>query len=183
VAVAGQTITNPQTGEQITFRRTAGDTNGELLELELVVEPGGAAAAKHVHPEQVELFDVQAGSLSITIGEEELSIGPSERATVPPGTPHIWHAAGGEKLHMTLTFEPALTAERFFEQFFALANAGRTKPDGTLRLLDAALVLDENRGFLYLPRPPVPVQKAAFAVLAPIARVLGHGREVPSGRS
>ena len=78
---------------------------------------------------------------------------------------------------MTLTFEPALTGERFFEQFFALANAGRTKPDGTMRLLDAAVVLDENPDFLYLPKPPIAIQKAAVRLLAPLARGLGRGRQ------
>src|SRR4051812_4678769 len=113
VARVGQTITNPQTGEQITFRRIS----DEVLELDFVVAPGGAPAAKHLHPRQVERFSVHAGSLGITIGADELSIGPGEQATVPAGTPHIWRAAGGEELRMTLTFEPALTAAGFFEQF------------------------------------------------------------------
>jgi mannose-6-phosphate isomerase-like protein (cupin superfamily) len=182
MAVAGQTISNPQTGERITFRRTAADTKGEFLELAFFVAPGGAPAAKHVHPRQVEHFDVHSGSLRITIGDNELAIGPGQRATVPAGTPHIWRAARDEELQMTLTFEPALTAERFFEQFFALANAGRTKPDGTMRLLDAAVVLDENRDFLYLPKPRVGVQKAVFRLLAQLGRLFRRGR-VPHGAS
>jgi mannose-6-phosphate isomerase-like protein (cupin superfamily) len=172
MATVGQTITNPQTGEQLTFRRLS----DEVLELDFVVAPGGAPAAKHVHPEQVERFAVRSGVLHITIGEDELSRGPGEEATVPPGTPHIWRADESEELRMTLTFEPALSAARFFEQFFELANAGRTKPDGTMRLLDAAVVLDENRDFLYLPKPPVAVQKALFRLLAPIGRLLRRGR-------
>jgi mannose-6-phosphate isomerase-like protein (cupin superfamily) len=176
MAVQGQTIANPQTGEQITFRRIS----EELLELDFLVAPGGAPAARHVHPEQVERFAVHSGSLGISIGANELSVGPGESVTVPPGTPHIWYAAGEEELRMTLTFEPALTAAQFFEQFFALANAGRTKPDGTMRLLDAAVVLDANRDFLYVPKPQVAVQKALFRLLAPLGRLLGRGR-APSG--
>ena len=182
MAVAGQTISNPDTGERITFRRTAADTKGEYLELALFVVPGGAPAAKHVHPRQDEHFDVHCGSLRITIGDNEFAIGPGQRATVPAGTPHFWCAARDEELRMTLTFKPALTAERFFEQFFALANAGRTKDDGTMRLLDAAVVLDENRDFLYLSKPPVWVQKALLRLLAPIGRLLGRGR-APHGAS
>lgn len=75
MAVAGQTISNPQTGERITFRRTAADTNGEFLELAFFVAPGGAPAAKHVHPRQVEHFDVHSGSLRITIGDNEIAPG------------------------------------------------------------------------------------------------------------
>lgn len=167
MAVAGQTIANAQTGERITFRRTAADTNGESLELGFFVAPGSVRAARHVHPRQVEHFDVRSGFLRITIGDDQRTIGAGERATVPPGTPHAWHAAGCEELHMTLTFEPALTAERFFEQSFALANAGRTKRDGKMRLLDAAVILDDNPDFLHLPK----LQTALIRLLAPIGRL------------
>jgi quercetin dioxygenase-like cupin family protein len=175
MAAVGQTITNPQTGEQLTFRRIA----EEALELDFVVAPGGAPAAKHVHPKQVERFTVHSGSLRITIGADELSLGPGEQATVPPGTPHVWQAAPGEEQRMAITFEPALGGARFFEEFFALANAGRTKPDGTMRLLDAAVVLDESGDFLYLPKPPVAVQKALVRLLAPLGRLLRRGDAPP----
>ena len=171
MAIAGQTICNPQTGERITFRRTAADTNGAFLELGFFVAPGGTPAAEHVHPRQAEHFAVRAGLLRLTIGDDERTIGAGDSATVPPGTPHVWHAAGCDELHMTLTFLPALTAERYFEQFFALAAVGRTKPDGTMRLLDAAVVLHENRDVFYLPKPPVAVQTALFRLLAPLGRL------------
>ena len=176
MALVGQTITHPQTGEQVTFRRIT----DEALELDFVVAPGGAPAARHIHPRQVERFDVHSGVLRITVGKDESTVGPGGTVTVPPGAPHIWHAADGQELRMTLTFEPALSAASFFEQFFALANAGRTKPDGGLRLLDAAVVLDDNRDFLYLAKPPVAVQKAVFRVLAPVGRRLRRGR-MPGG--
>jgi len=172
MAFVGQTITHPQTGEQITFRRIT----DEALELDFVVAPGGAPAARHIHPQQVERFAVHSGVLRITVGKDESTVGPGDGVTVPPGVPHIWHAADGQELRMTLTFEPALTAAPFFEQFFALANAGRIKADGGLRLLDAAVVLDDNRDFLYLAKPPIAVQKALFRLLAPIGRRLRRGR-------
>jgi len=172
MAVAGQTIANPQTGEQITFRRIT----QELLELDFTVSPGGGPAAAHVHPRQVERFAVRSGALGIAIGAEELTLGAGGTAVVPPGMPHVWHAAGDRELRLTITFEPALEAAAFFERFFALAQAGRTRADGTMRLLDAVAVLDESRDFLYLAKPPVAVQKAAVRALAPLARLLGGGR-------
>ena len=172
MAVTGQTITNPQTGEQITFRRIT----EELLELDFAVAPGGGPAAAHVHPKQVERFAVSSGTLRIAIGADELTLGPGGRAVVPPGTPHVWHASGDEELRLAITFEPALEAVTFFEWFFALAEAGRTKADGTMRLLDTLAVLDESCDFIYLPKPPVAVQRAAVRLLGPIARLLGGGR-------
>src|SRR3954468_1752186 len=59
MAYAGQTIENPVSGERITFIRTAADTDGELLEIELELSPDGAVPGAHVHPEQEERFEVQ----------------------------------------------------------------------------------------------------------------------------
>jgi hypothetical protein len=50
----GQTIENPLTGERVTFLRTARDTGGKSVLIEVGVEPGGAVAAAHVHPHQTE---------------------------------------------------------------------------------------------------------------------------------
>ena len=44
MARAGETIENPVSGERFTFLRTARDTGGQFLELELAVRPGGSQA-------------------------------------------------------------------------------------------------------------------------------------------
>src|SRR4051812_8883944 len=54
MAHAGQTIQNPVSGERITFTKTAADTNGELLELDIELAPDGAVPGMHVHPAQEE---------------------------------------------------------------------------------------------------------------------------------
>ena len=38
----GQTLVNAVTGESLTFVRTAADTNGELVEVECVVQPAAS---------------------------------------------------------------------------------------------------------------------------------------------
>jgi hypothetical protein len=41
MAYAGQVLDNPVSGERITFRKTASDTGGELLEFDLELAPDG----------------------------------------------------------------------------------------------------------------------------------------------
>jgi hypothetical protein len=41
MAHAGQVLENSVSGERITFRRTAADTGGELLEFDLELTPDG----------------------------------------------------------------------------------------------------------------------------------------------
>ena len=82
---AGDTIENPVTGERITFLQTAADTDGELVEIEVTVEPDGAVAAAHVHPYQSERFEVLEGTLEFRRGRHKVTAGPGEVVTVAPG--------------------------------------------------------------------------------------------------
>jgi hypothetical protein len=45
MAYVGQTLENRASGERITFRRTAAQTGGELVAIELELPPGGASRA------------------------------------------------------------------------------------------------------------------------------------------
>ena len=50
MAKAGDTIESPPTGARIRFLKTARDTNGELLQIDDVMQGGGRVAIEHVHP-------------------------------------------------------------------------------------------------------------------------------------
>lgn len=79
---SGQTIENPLTGERVLVRKTAADTGGELVVIEVEVEPGGFVAAAHVHPGQEERFALLAGRLARRVAREtrRRSAGCSETA-------------------------------------------------------------------------------------------------------
>ena len=68
MAYTGQAIVNPVSGERITFLRTAADTNGEMLAIELELTPDGHVPGMHVHPEQEERFEVLEGRLTFRLG-------------------------------------------------------------------------------------------------------------------
>jgi len=83
MAIAGQIIENPVTGERITFRRTAADTAGELLELDLELAPGGKVPGAHRHPKQEERFEVLSGRLELRLGLRRIVAEAGEVVTVP----------------------------------------------------------------------------------------------------
>jgi quercetin dioxygenase-like cupin family protein len=130
MARPGTVIENPITGERITFLRTAAETAGELLQLDLVVRPRGFVAAAHEHPEQEERFVVHAGLLRLRVGAEEHLLGPGSEAVVPAGVPHAWANAAPSHLHATVEFRPALRMASMLETLFGLAAAGRTNAKG-----------------------------------------------------
>src|SRR3954451_16628742 len=85
MAYAGQMITNPVSGERITFLRTAADTDGELLEIELELTPDGHVPGMHVHPRQQEHFEVLEGRMTFKLGRRTIVADAGDVVVVPAG--------------------------------------------------------------------------------------------------
>jgi quercetin dioxygenase-like cupin family protein len=175
MAKAGDILEHPVTGERIIFRKTAKDTNGELLQAEIIMQPHGFVAAEHIHPIQEERFEVLAGSVKFRVSgvEKELQIG--ESAVVPPQTPHIWWNDSDQEAHVLAEVRPALRFEEFFETFFGLAQAGKVdKKTGLPNPLILALIMQEFNKEICLAQPPLPVQRVLFGVLGSLGRLRGY---------
>ncbi len=169
---AGDVIENPITGERITFVRTSEQTGGAIAEMDLELSPAAFLAAEHIHRSQEEKFQVLDGHILLRRGGEESISGPGESVVVPPGTPHSWAPQGGAGARVRLTFTPGAGIEQFFDEFFRLAREGRVNEKGMPSLpITARLGLAHD---MYLAGPPVPLQRAAFRVLARTSRLLAR---------
>ena len=114
------------------------------------------------------------------VGEEHRSLEEGEEAVVPPGTPHRWWNEAGEEAHVLVELRPALNSEIFFETVYGLARDGKSDENGVPNLLQQAVTLNGvNEGEIYLASPPIPVQKALLAALAPVGRLLGYRDHYP----
>src|SRR5439155_7718010 len=121
---AGDTIENPITGERMVFNKTSRETNGEAVEIEVFVRPGGVVCAAHVHPYQSERFEIVSGRIGMKLGRKKVELGADEVVLVDPGTPHKFWNAGADELHFVTVVRPALQFERLLETMFALAADG-----------------------------------------------------------
>ena len=75
---------------------------------------------------------------------------------------------------------PALNTEIFFETLYGLARDDRTDENGVPNLLQQAVTLTGiNKCEIYLAWPPIVVQKALLAALAPAGRMLGYKDHYP----
>ncbi len=111
MARRGLTLTDPTTGQTITFVRTAADTGGELLELESSYKPGGQKPPAHRHPAQDERFEVLSGELQVRVGRKARTLGPGEVLEIPAGTAHAMHGDATVRWEV----RPALRTEQFLE--------------------------------------------------------------------
>ncbi len=112
MARPGLTLTDPTTGQTITFEQTAADTGGELLAMRTTYVAGrGGTPPSHRHPAQDERFEVLEGELHVKVGRKRSTLGPGEVLEVPARTPHAMHG------NATVRWEvrPALETEAFLE--------------------------------------------------------------------
>jgi len=167
---SGDVIENPVTGERITFVRTSAQTGGSLAEMDLELRPNAFLAAEHIHQRQEEKFEVLDGLIRLRCRGEESVRGPGEVVVVPAGSPHAWAPDGGAGARVRITFTPGADIEEFFDEFFRLGREGRTNAKGMPNpMVTARLGLTHD---MYLAGPPVPLQRAAFRVLAGAGRLL-----------
>ena len=176
----GDVIHNPVTGEQLRFVKTARDTGGEAVVVEVTVEPNGFVAAAHTHPYQSERFEIVSGKVTFKLGRETIEAGPGDVVVVEPGTAHKFWNAGEEKAVFVTEVRPALQFEQLIETMFSLAADGKTNRKGMPNPLRLAVIAKAHFDVVRLPFPPEALQRVGLALAAPLGRALGY-RPVAEG--
>jgi quercetin dioxygenase-like cupin family protein len=174
MAYAGQIIDNPVSGEQIEFLRTAADTNGELLEIELTLAADGRVPGAHVHPEQQERFEVLEGTMKFRLGLRTIIAEAGDTVIVPAGRVHKFTNAGDRPARARVQITPALDMEDLFTITAALAHEDKVLASGMPKPLHLALFVKRFRREVRAPFPPAPIVHALMAPLAAFARRRGH---------
>jgi quercetin dioxygenase-like cupin family protein len=176
---AGHEIFNPRTGQHMRFLVTAAESDGELLRIETRNPPTGVAEPLHVHPRQETRAALVSGTLRFVVDGRERRLGPGDTITIPAGVPHRFVNDGDEDAVAIQEARPALCTAEFFDTYFALAARGELDDHGRPSLLGSSLLGPAFADEIRLVSPPWPVQRAAYAVLAPIARL--RGMALPDG--
>jgi quercetin dioxygenase-like cupin family protein len=174
VITKGQTLVNPVTGERMTFLETSAETDGEYVRIELHADPQAFVAAAHVHPAQVETFEVASGTLGAKVAGKRIEAQAGDVLVVEPGQAHKWWNAGEGELVFRCELRPALQFESLIETMFALAAAGKTNKKGMPNPFRLAVIAKAHFDTVRLPFPPAPLQRAALAGGAPLGRLLGY---------
>jgi quercetin dioxygenase-like cupin family protein len=180
MARAGDSIDNPITRETITFRQTSHDTNGALLQIDLVAQPGGAPIAAHVHPKQEERFRIVNGRVRTWLAGRERELVTGDELVVPAGTPHYWKNIGDDACHVVVEFRPALQWEKLFATMFALARDGRTDQQGRPHPLQMAVTFNYFRDEAQPVEARDRILSRFLPILAPFGRLLGYTAIYPN---
>ena len=183
MARAGDEMVDPNRGERMIFRKTAKETDGELLQFDWIGKAGWKAGPLHVHRYQEERFEVISGTLGSHVAGVERIHEAGEVVVAPAGSVHtVWNAGceEEEEVHSLVDFRPALRTESVFETVTGLAQDGKTNkagvPKNPLRL---ALIMHDYEDEVYFAQPPLFVQRVIFGALAEVGRLLGYRAEYP----
>jgi len=181
---AGDTLENPKTGELGVLIKPPWEGEDRSLEADLHVQPGGAVAGEHVHPDLDERFTVKQGKIAFHLDGTESVAGPGDVVDVPRGSWHDWWNAGDEVAIARGWVSEGVRFLQMIETMFGLARDGHTNEKGMPDPLQLAMFATEFRDVMVLRRPPAAVQSLVFATLRPIARVRGYRGTYPQyGRS
>jgi len=131
----------PGLGIRIVFRKRAAETDGELLEYEVIGRPKGLPAQAHLHPWQTERHEVLGGSLLVKMNGANRVLGVGEDVEIPAGAGHRHYAAGEGDAHVLVQLRPALRTEQMLERLAELdatgkiARGGYPKPAAAARMI------------------------------------------------
>lgn len=157
-------------GLRVEFVRTADETGGELLEMEVAGHPRGFLAQRHVHGRQVERLEVVSGAMKVAMNGHDHVLTEGQSIEVPAGVPHSQLSLGAGSGTTRIQVRPAGRTQEFLERLAELCRSGKIMSSGFPRPLAGAELVLEFSDTGHAATPPLPVQRALAALIVASAR-------------
>jgi mannose-6-phosphate isomerase-like protein (cupin superfamily) len=84
--------------------------DGDFSLMERTLPPGGRRPPPHRHTNCSEAYFVLDGLVTVTVGNEDLAVGPEGFVLVPRGTAHTFGNAGQDEARLLVIHAPAMDA-------------------------------------------------------------------------
>lgn len=101
-------------GDNMLFKLTGADTNGQYVLIEQNNEPG-VGIPMHTHENEDEIFRVVEGQIELVVDNQKSLLGPGDLGFCPRGIPHTWKVTGSTPAKVDLSFFPAGMEDMFEE--------------------------------------------------------------------
>jgi quercetin dioxygenase-like cupin family protein len=175
----GEIWENSVTRERAVIRERPWDNPEGRVTAELTALVGAHVMGEHQHPKLVERFTVLEGALTVKRDGQIGVLHQGETAVIEPGVWHDWWNAGDRDARVKVEVTPGERFVHMIETFFGLARLGHTDARGLPNFLQLALSAPDFSDVLVFRSPPLPVQRALFGALAPLARWRGYRATYP----
>jgi uncharacterized protein YndB with AHSA1/START domain/quercetin dioxygenase-like cupin family protein len=167
--MANETLEMKQLGLRVKFLRTAADTGGELLEMEVEGRPRGFLSQRHVHGGQVERLEMVSGALKVVMGGREHVLTEGQSIEVPAGTPHTQMPVGDGPGVVRITVRPAGRTQAFLERLAELCREGKITRMGFPRPVAGAELVLGYADTGHAAKPSLRVQRAIARLVMGVA--------------
>jgi quercetin dioxygenase-like cupin family protein len=168
---AGEVYEHPY--ERLVVRVGTAESGGRELVADLYVPANSPGVPRHFHPEMEESITVIRGKVDTWLAGQQKVLGPGERLRVPPKTPHSWRPSGDEDVRLLIEVRPGARFEEMWRQFMGLFQDGKAGPKGP-GFLQIMMMAREFPDVMAISGPPVFLQRALAALVAPIGRLRGY---------
>jgi mannose-6-phosphate isomerase-like protein (cupin superfamily) len=135
-----------------------------------VFGPGYGGPPPHYHTESVERFDVETGSLTMSLDGDDRAVSAGETVTVDTDVVHSFENETDERAVVTTEIRSPGRLRQVLPTLGGLAHDPSRDPDDPLQQAAIATALERNTVFTRSEG----LAGAAATVLAPVARLAGH---------
>src|ERR1700743_471139 len=109
---------------EINFLLDGDDTDGTMVQFELVVPPGAKVPAPHFHVDVDETMYVLEGRPTQLIGTETRELQPGDYCFIKRGVVHGFNNLHNETARALCTLSPASIGPAYFREIAQVINAG-----------------------------------------------------------
>jgi mannose-6-phosphate isomerase-like protein (cupin superfamily) len=127
-------------GSVMMFKALAEQDGGDLSLMERTLPPGGRRPPPHRHTNCSEAYFVLDGLVAVTVGEEDLTLGPEGFVLVPRGTRHTFGNAAEHEARLLVMHAPAM--DGYFAGLHELWNRDQAPSPDEERALMARFGMD-----------------------------------------
>lgn len=163
-----RTIKHPLIGDEVSFIKTADETNGEQCLVKVILQPGGGNGL-HYHTHYDESFKVLEGKLGLQEGKKTFHLLPGEEYTVNRNRVHRFFNDSKEPVTFLCIVAPARSFEQLLRIAYGLAEDKKVTSKGIPKNIWHLAMMFEL-GESYLPGVPLWLQKVIFGSLARIGK-------------
>jgi quercetin dioxygenase-like cupin family protein len=170
MAEVGERFDMPD-GSVFIVRSPAADNDGAFVEMEFIVPPGCVAPPPHIHPRQVESYEVVEGTFEVMVEGEWTTLAEGDSASVPQAVEHTYRNRSNGTARVRNWHSPAVGFEDFIERVGALLSDA-----GVRRKRDPRIAICLSTAFLEFDETLVPSRRRdriAMGVMSRAGRLLG----------
>jgi len=170
MAKAGDVLDVAPLGCSVKLLRTGAETNGELVEFDVIGRPKGFLVQSHVHSTQDEHYEVISGTMVLVVDGTEHVLGVGETMSTPAGVAHR-QLPGKDRSDgvVRVQVRPAGDTQAFLERVVDMCAAGEFNRFGFPKPVAGARLLTDFGGSGHATMPPLPVQRALAKTVLGVA--------------